>query len=387
MKNIIFPTLCAVIVMSACTFFLLRQNSYQPALNAIVGENAQDPLLVPSPTGPWPKLTVDQDIYNFGTMEINTKTEHTFVIKNEGDAPLNFKNGGSTCQCTISDLPKDEIGILNPGETKEVTLTISPEVATDEFDKHAVIVSNDPNNPEQRLVVQGRIVEKYKIFPRDQWVVGTVTENDSKKFSGAIASEVLDSFEIINLKSSDDKLTVSTAPMSESELAEVNCKSGHLINCEISPEITIGEYNANLTLEFSFAPGEVKTIPVTAYRAGQLKVMGAGWFAQEKLVNFGTFKAAEGREQKLMMFIDKNDAFQGPFEMTKESSDPPFLDIKMEPFEASTNETRLAYYVYFILPANMSPDVRAESNAGYLKVKTNHPEMNEIRFKIRYSAQ
>ena len=55
-------------------------------------------LPVASKTGPWPKIAFDEATYAFGRMAVNAKNQHTFVIRNEGEADLIMKAGQTDLQ-------------------------------------------------------------------------------------------------------------------------------------------------------------------------------------------------------------------------------------------------------------------------------------------------
>ncbi len=385
--TIIFPALAGIIILGVCVYVTTGDRLTREITTSFgLEEDPYDGKLVPSKTGPYPKLVVDNSTYDFDTMEVNTKTEHTFKVTNEGEAPLNIVNGGSTCQCTISDLPQDEVGVLQPGESKDVTLTISPVAETDSFEKYAIIKSNDPENEEVKLIVKGVVTSKYSVFPKSVWSVGNIEEGKGAEFSGVIFTKVYDSFEITKLESTDPHMTVSKEPLPEEAMKDLEAKSGYEIKVKIAPNIVVGEFKARINYKLSIEDNE-SFIEVTAYRAGTLIMRGEGWYAREKLVEFGTFKADTGKEIHLVAYIDKTPDFSGPFEMTKIEADPSYVDFSMEPYESATSDDLLAYKMTFKIPPNIAPDVRSEYNASYLKVKTNHPEMPVIKFKIRFSAQ
>src|SRR5690554_962959 len=62
-----------------------------------------------------PKLTVDNQVHDFGDLNLNDRAEHTFIIKNEGTADLVILEARPSCGCTVPDnYTKTPI---KPGET------------------------------------------------------------------------------------------------------------------------------------------------------------------------------------------------------------------------------------------------------------------------------
>jgi len=68
-------------------------------------------------------------VHDFGVMEADAVGSHVFVLRNEGNAPLEVRQGDATCKCTVgligtkSDKEKGEQYVeIPPGESTQVTL-------------------------------------------------------------------------------------------------------------------------------------------------------------------------------------------------------------------------------------------------------------------------
>ena len=70
--------------------------------------------------GPEPRAVIRERIHQFGTLDPLTTGTHRFVIRNEGDAPLELSGGQTTCKCTLSEIQRRTVP---PGESTEVKLT------------------------------------------------------------------------------------------------------------------------------------------------------------------------------------------------------------------------------------------------------------------------
>ena len=92
-----------------------------------------------------PKLTVDNQMHDFGDLNLNDRAEHTFIIKNEGTADLVILEARPSCGCTVPDnytktpIKPGETGIVpiifnatSAGtQTKTVTLTTNTETGSE----------------------------------------------------------------------------------------------------------------------------------------------------------------------------------------------------------------------------------------------------------------
>ncbi|MCP4508652.1 MAG: DUF1573 domain-containing protein, partial [Fuerstiella sp.] len=68
---------------------------------------------IPSKQGPWPSAVTNVRTFDFGSMAVGDEREHSFVIRNEGDADLHLLAGEPTCKCTAFELSSTTV---KPGE-------------------------------------------------------------------------------------------------------------------------------------------------------------------------------------------------------------------------------------------------------------------------------
>jgi len=85
-------------------------------------------------------ITAAETSHDFGIIkEANGKVSHTFVIKNEGDAPLVLTRVIASCGCTTPEWTKEPIA---PGKTGDVKVTYNPQDRPGPFSKTISIYSN-----------------------------------------------------------------------------------------------------------------------------------------------------------------------------------------------------------------------------------------------------
>jgi hypothetical protein len=83
---------------------------------------------------------------------------HDFTIKNPGEADLFISAVIPGCGCTVAKFSS----LVPPGGEGKVTLSIDlyEEWAGRDVNKSATILSNDPVNPQQRVVVRAKVMPK-----------------------------------------------------------------------------------------------------------------------------------------------------------------------------------------------------------------------------------
>lgn len=103
-----------------------------------------------------PKLVVDPETYDFGTVAEGLLVEAAFTLTNAGDAPLVFTRQPSTsCGCTSAPLPKME---LAPGESMELVAYFdSTGFGGHEVHKYVYVYSNDPTGERRTLSIVGQV--------------------------------------------------------------------------------------------------------------------------------------------------------------------------------------------------------------------------------------
>lgn len=140
-------------------------------------QNAGKMLPLPPANGPQPKAVVGDASYDFGTMLGGDKGRHEFVLKNEGDYPLQLAKGKTSCKCTISDLPVTK---LEPGEETKILVTWKTSSSrSGKFRQSARILTNDPKQQTLTLTVAGEITVLLRSVP-SYVTFGRMTPKESK---------------------------------------------------------------------------------------------------------------------------------------------------------------------------------------------------------------
>ncbi len=101
-----------------------------------------------------PTARVDQDTFDFGSIEQNTAAEHIFKIYNDGSKDLEITHTKSTCGCTIATPSKKTI---KPGDFSEVKVTFNAGMRKGKQIKKVTVVTNDPASPKTTLTLTGEV--------------------------------------------------------------------------------------------------------------------------------------------------------------------------------------------------------------------------------------
>lgn len=357
----------------------------------VVGND--DPL-APSPTGPHPKVVVDEPMYDFGRMVLGGSGKHTFVIKNEGQAELRLGEPEMTCQCTVAeDAPES----IPPGGTAEITLAYEPTSATEMFDKGAVIRTNDPENPELRLAILGVVDQSIVMEPTGVWQIGDVSGGDKVSVTGYIFSRVLDDLEVSSWKAKNPALKVETSAMTDEARSARGARSGVKVDVSLDQSIPVGKFEDEFTLTVQ-AKGqeepESHTVKIEGTRLGPIQVLpmpGTQWNPVSMGVNLGRFPAAKGASASVMLFVGAMPEGE-TFAMESFESSVEGITVSMEPMSGESSNSdeptkRQRFKMTFSATPGIAPQTRRSADAAKVTVKTNHPEASEVHFQVHFISE
>lgn len=104
-----------------------------------------------------PSILVPETSYDFGRIGPQDVVERTFVIRNNGDAPLTISRAYTTCGCTIAEF---SASVISPGKVATVKVIFDAgfhETAGQTVRRGVIIENNDPNQSQAEIWVQAAV--------------------------------------------------------------------------------------------------------------------------------------------------------------------------------------------------------------------------------------
>jgi mono/diheme cytochrome c family protein len=95
-----------------------------------------------------------ETVHHLGTVPIDDKVSHTFLIYNVGGKPLVISDVEASCGCTVARISENIIG---PGSFAEVDVTLDTSIKLGKVRKKITVYSNDPAQPELDLFLEGQV--------------------------------------------------------------------------------------------------------------------------------------------------------------------------------------------------------------------------------------
>lgn len=124
--------------------------------------------------GAAPLLLLREVEHDFGEIEDTGRIEHTFELRNAGDAPLRIVRLKPSCTCTLVALPAHPLG---PGETLPLKVSLELKGLQGPVRKSILLESNDPQRRRTFLWLSGRVRRELYLEPAalNFGVTGTAT--------------------------------------------------------------------------------------------------------------------------------------------------------------------------------------------------------------------
>jgi len=368
-------------------------------------------------TGPYPKAVVDEPLYKFGEMAVGQSLSHKFILKNEGEAPLEVKKGATTCKCTMSAMKDNTV---DPGKSIEIELTWTPKSPQEIFGQTATIFTNDPKNQELKLRIEGT-ANKLISFTGDteggpHWSLPVMSNSTPVSYTGKIHTKYLDEFKLLKIESNKSGLTSTFKPLTPEELKELDAKAGYSIKITADPgKLPLGGFTERLMVKTDIPDLQVPhseaghkheegddhkhehkhehqsgnrnfVIQVSGNHTGPIRIVptfGVYWDPETMVLNLGEFSAKEGKEVTLSMFVEGT---QQPLEIMDRKIDPDYLKFEIKKDDQFESKTKQRYELKFAVPAGIPSVSFGRGNPAKVKLQTNHPNAKEIEFRVRFVA-
>lgn len=387
MKALLGAVLALVLAVGGAAFLVASFAKPAPLPPAPVPESIKDqldtnPFDLTAP-GPKPKLVIDELHHRFGTMILGSEKSHDFVFKNEGEGSMRLAKGRVMCKCTIPIVPDQEI---KPGESINIKLTWTPIDSSKDFSKEAVIWTNDPGSPKITLSITGEVYDDPMAYP-SEFSLGDVPYN--KEYEGEInvLSSTSTEMQVGGIEVSHPEwMSVTWAPSDVPKLIASGLRSptplsGFVVKLKIAPNGSVGPFNGWIKVKSNLKE-DAKTINVTGVRTGPISIHGQDYQAALSMVDLRRFKSTEGKAIKLFVYLEP---FEEDLQILEAISESKGLTATLHKESKSTGSTKDFYTLTVQAATGLRPGtVYTYEIPDHLTLKTNHPQVPEIRFNVRY---
>lgn len=335
-----------------------------------------------------PVLFVPEPHYDFGTMQRGTSKSHEFEIRNTGAAPLKLRSGGTTCKCTLSDVPEMSVP---PGGSTKVKLEWTAKSDSGPFRQTATILSNDLAHSPFELSVDGQIISISGVEP-PEFLFNKLAVDETKSVSVYVMAMLQDELTVKDALFGDptirEKFDVKIEPVERDALPNKLARRGVRVTVTAKPGLPIGRFSSWLTLHTDLPEASKLDIPVIGQVVGDIGIHGSvGWNEEQGVLTFGAVRSSEGGKRKVNIIVRGAGAPDIQFKV--KSTDPEELKATIgQPKKLS--DTLVQVPVEIEVPRGTHPMVRletAQGEAGHIVFSTTHPKIKELALAVRFAVE
>lgn len=364
------------------------------------------------PGGPEPKVVVDHEQYNFGTMDVDAEAKHDFTFTNRGQAPLVLSAGDTSCGCTLSEIEGGRMEIA-PGESNVVTVKWTANKGEGPFTQTATIETNDPIRPRMILTVSGRITRVVRPVP-SELVLGQVSAGRPVTGQVRLLCYLEEPLEVRACEPVEEQTAehfeVTFEPLpadqlqQESEAGDTSGKeeekkgetgktktpqSGYLLTITVKPGLPLGVFRQTILVKTNLESIPTVKVPVMGTVVGDISIYGRGWDAENSLLTLGTISRQEGALGRLLLVTRGPLSKEVQFELVR--ADPEdLLQVDQQRLQEATaigSGTATQTPLIIRIPKGSRRANYLGPQFGEIRIKTNHPEIPELRIHVRFAVE
>jgi len=336
-----------------------------------------------------PKVVVQNDTFDFGTMDSGSEASHDFLFTNQGSAILTLAKGHTTCKCAMANLERAEVP---PGQSSKVKLEWKAKGFKGPYKQTATVLTNDTSQPTVTLSISGRIVSAVNVVP-DGLVFSSVTAGES--VSGTVAA-----FGCVRepLKITGQELVeagtarffdVKCIPMKPDEVAkDKDAKSGVLVQVNLKPGLPVGTFKQTIRLKTNLAPSPSVDVGVSGSIVSDVAVVGGQWDEKYGVLTVGSVSSREEVARTLIVIARGQDRDKMKLKVAEVW--PAFLKAEIGPTtEMSAGALRQTPIVIRI-PKGSPPAIHLgteTSKCGRILLETGHPRAPQLLIRVQFAVE
>jgi hypothetical protein len=323
--------------------------------------------------GPQPKLVLEAaSEFDFGKMARFDKATHGWLVKNEGEIPLEiWQHGQTTCSCTVAKPGLDEKKnpvkmVIAPGKSDTVELGwhTDKDLGKD-YSQGATFGTNDPRQPFIKLTVKGKVYPSVEIVPPQMIQFPRISSEEPHRARFLVFSQERPELKVLKVETSKPDLIVGQAqPMTSEEAAMVKVTKGYRVDIEVKPGMPLGNFHEELVVHTDHPKQPEVKVSVGGFVFGPISV------TPERVRMTGVV-GAEGATRELLLVVSKGK--ETHFEVAQK---PEKLEVAIAQDDHSKVKGR--YRLTVTVPKGTAPgDVEGE-----IVLRTDHPRAKEVKIPV-----
>ena len=358
-----------------------------PASPVAVSKTTPTPAVGTQTSGEPRVEVVGGTYHDFGSMQQGSVKSHSFIFRNIGTGPLKLDVAGSSCRCTIGKLDNPT---LAPGEETSVTLEWKATGVIDAFSQTATISTSDPEHSKVILSVKGVVARTVLVEPSDL-NLGDIPVTEETHRTVYVFGYADEPMEITEVTWADertaDRVKVSSMPMPVDKQRfpqHEKANGAAQVDVTIPAGMTMGPFESRLLLQTNLKNVSGVEMTVTGNVVGDLQFIGGSSYDPKgKILTLGTIERRLGATSQLHLSVQGALKDSLKIEVGEVIPKDSMIVTIGEP-KQQTNRT--LYPIICTIPENAPPAMFPGTNStnfGKITIKTNHPNISEVRVYVR----
>jgi hypothetical protein len=336
-----------------------------------------------------PKLEIDQAEYNFGTMDLEGKGTHDFIIRNRGSALLMLSKGGTSCRCAVSQLERED---LAPGGSEKITLEYKPVSVPGPYYQTAVFYSNDPAQPRFTLAVKGKLTTAVRAAPAEL-TFSRASATEPTRGEVRVYGYQPKPLEIRDYHWSDPKLAkffeAKLSPLGREDLKEEkDATSGYRIEVTVKPGLPQGPFQQKILLATNYPEKPELAAPIEGKIYHDISIIGPGWNEADEVLLIGTVKSRENYRRRVLLIVRGSQRKGVQFRVVEPAPAP--LKVTLGRTEELRNGKISQTPLTIEIPSGSRPvNHLGQDRKDWAKItlETTHPQVPQVTIYVRFAVE
>ena len=281
-----------------------------------------------------PKAVPVEPIKDVGIVPKGDKVVHDFLIRNDGDAPLQITDVKAACGCTVVDYDKT----IAPGQTGKVHAEVDTATFNGAISKGVTVFTNDPDHAQLDLTIRAKVEPFIQTKPGYARYITVQGEEKTGTITRTLWAPDGTAFDVVEVKSPYPFLTTSFREAKpEERVADIQGKQWR-VDMTLSNDAPVGALADHVQIVTTHPKQKLVPIPVSGFVRPVIHVTPTE-------ADLGSVKLEEARR---VTFNVRNFSTQ-PIKVTGAEGSLPGIKTEIESVEEGKE-----YQVRVILPQDMA---------------------------------
>lgn len=310
-----------------------------------------------------PRAVIPDPVYDAGGVAKGEKISHDFVIRNDGEAPLEISDVRPACGCTVAEFDK----VIAPGETGTVRTMLDTMSFDGPIGKAIMVFTNDPVNPKLQLSLKADVRPYLFIQPGYARFV-QAQQSEPGVVKQIVFTTTYDDLKILEVESPYPFLKVDYREATEEdEPRDYGVGRQWVLTLTLdyttAPVGTLADY---VTIHTNHPNQPIAQLPISGFVRPMIAVTPTA-------ADFGEIEVGEPQNASMLIrsFASEDVA------VTAAETDVPGVELEVKQIEAGKR---------YALQVTLSPDMPKGSFDGTIKIKTDSPKQPLIEVPLRGTA-